>query len=155
MAKIVVPRNQQLAMAQAHPKPVYSRVVSLGLTVAPDDVWYIAYTGFLGTDLWLLSVDLWNTPRPVNPNNFTEVRMYVGTSTPRGYDDLSTWEPLLPLRVGMGAEASWLVDDGRLHMRWDMMKFFEGLPRRFGMTARRTTAIGYDVVNLSFQVSEG
>lgn len=154
MAKIKVPRNQQLAMAAAHPKPVYSRIVSCRLVVAFGAGAKFRVTHALGDRLWLLGVKVWLVPKPIDPTLSTDFKIITGSLKPGNSSEAYKWENVIPLYGSSDELRLWAAYDGRDYFEWKMMKFYEGRPRMFGIYAIRL-GVGTDVLRVSFEVSEG
>lgn len=155
MSKIVVARNQQLAMEAAHPKPSYSRQVGIELIV-PAGIGAEDYnfTDTLGQNLWLLSVDFWAFGVDADQPLGGFISIGTGHERPQAGGDIALkWEPVMKYFGIKPMMYWWSVERGHLH--WDMMKFYEGMPRRFGCSIQNFSAtIGW-AAHVFFQISEG
>lgn len=154
MAKIRVPRNQQLAMAAAHPKPYYSRVVSLVCKAIQAGGGRYAVTAPLGSNLWLLSVRVWLDAKPQDSAQRTEFQVLTGTGPVNQIADMEKWDDVLPLLNEDKEREPWKIVDGRFSQTWTIMRFYEGTHRRFAVVAVRIGADN-DNVRISFEISEG
>jgi len=154
MAKAIVPRGQQQeAMRRAHPKPYYSRVVSL-VCPAVEGTPAFAITQPFGTDLWLLGIRVWLDAKPQDSTKRTEFHVLTGTEPVTDILDMDKWEDVLPILNQNNQREPWKIVDGRFLQEWSMMKFYEGKPRRFAVVAVRIGA-NDDNLRISFEISEG
>ena len=155
MAKVVVQRNQQEEMRRRYPKPVYSRVVNLEVLVSDGVGGYgFNYTPPLGNRLWLLSVDLWfmNPTIDVKIGGFIYLR--TGDVRPKDYGDVAmNWDSVIDDSTGIKPGIYW--EGINAHFRWDMMRFYEGKGRRFGVTIENFNVDQNWLCWASFQISEG
>jgi len=154
MAKVIVPRNQQLAMAAEHPKPFYSRVVSLLLDVSQALGLKYVVTPPLGNRIWLLGVRVWCKPKAVDESQHTFFWLYSGEGVANSGEDVANWEKILPKTGLTRGNNYWVMSDGESYMEWKMMRFFEITGRRFGVIAGRS-GFGDDILQVSFEISEG
>jgi len=154
MAKIVVARNQQLAMAEAHPKPYYSRVVSLFMGCSQVAGLTYSVTPTIGNKVWLLGVKIWAEYKPPDRSQLSYFKVYAGSGKPNSVDDVKQWTNILPIWSTLGADVNWGLYDGDNGFDWPMMRFFEGSERRFGVVAGRQ-GMDYGVLFASFEISEG
>jgi len=154
MAKIVVARNQQLAMAAEHPKPYYSRVVSVWLGLVEAAGLQYAVTPPVGNNVWLLGVRIWIDLKATDRGQLNYFKVFAGSGKPGSVDDVKSWTDILPVWSTQAADVNWGLYDGSPGMKWSMMRFFEGTERRFGVVAGR---VGKDtsVMFASFEISEG
>lgn len=155
MAKIVVQRNQQEESRRLNPKPAYSRVINLEVLVS-DGLGGegFNYTPPLGNRLWLLSVDLWfmNPTLDVQIGGFIYLR--TGKAKPASAGDLAMkWDSVIDDSTGIKPGMYWTGLNQ--HLRWDMMKFYEGSGRRFGVMIENFNVDQKWLCWASFQVSEG
>lgn len=156
MAKIVVPRgSQQEEMRRLHPKPAYSRVVSIAFNVIGDGTWRYVTTPPLGQILWLLKIDVWRWPRAPDISKGTEFRIFAGSGDPGSVLGLENWEEVLPVMLDGTKKHLWRAFDGANHFQWTMMKFFEGRTRRLAVSHMRGAGFGNDALYVSFEISEG
>lgn len=155
MAKIVVRRDQQAESRRLHPKPAYSRVINLTLQVAAgigaDDY---AVSPPMGNRIWLLGVDLviLNMDVDVVCSGF----FYISTGMDRNAnaEKIATqWDPII--RNYGGPKPAFYYSGIRDKFHWDMMKFYEGAGRRFGVVAESLTDIKGFRAWVSFEISEG
>lgn len=155
MAKIVVPRDQQVEMRRRHPKPAYSRVINLTLGVpagAGEEGW--AVTPPLGNRLWLLNVKL-ITMSQTRANVFGGF-IYISTGTskkPDGEDIAVKWEQVI--RNYGGPKPGFYYTGFGDTYSWDMMRFFEGSGRKFGAVAQNLFPDDTWRAWISFEISEG
>lgn len=155
MAKMVVARSQQLEMARKHPKPVYSRVVSVACNVIGDGVWRYVTTPPMGQNLWLLKIDVWRWPRSPDISKGTEFRFFGGSEEPGSVEALERWEEILPVLLDGKTRHLWRAFDGTNHLQWTMMRFFEGRTRRLALMHMRQVGFGNDAIYVSYEISEG
>ena len=155
MARVVVPRNQQLAVAQAHPKPYYSRWINLTLQiqagVGKED---FAVTPPVGNRVWLLSVKLIFMSQ-TRANAFGGF-VYVSTGTEKEVKAANIaidWEPVIR-QYGGPKPAFYYTGFGDVY-DWDMMMFYEGSGRRFGAMAENLSGTETWRLWVGFQISEG
>ncbi len=155
MAKIVVSRNQQREMERLHPKPAYSRVLTLELSVPAGigaEDWN--YTEKLGTDLWLLSVDMWVSS--LTPGGLCGGFFQISTGfekSPGSGDIVMEWESLFQHQGIKPYPAFKFVEKG--HMRFTMMRFWNGQPRRFGAYIGNFSDTDQIFGVVAFEISEG
>jgi len=154
MAKIVVARNQQLAMAAEHPKPYYSRVVSVWMGLIPGAALTYSVTPTVGNKVWLLGVKVWCDLKATDRSQLSYFKVYAGSGKPSDAEDVKKWTNILPVYSSFAADVNWGIYDGSPGIEWPMMRFFEGSERRFGIVAGRS---GEDLGDLcaSFEISEG
>lgn len=155
MAKVIVGRNQQLAMAEAHPRPYYSRVLTLELSLAAgigaDD---FNYTEKLGANLWLIGVDMWVTALALNGECGGFFQISTGTDPPKSAGEVCMgWKSLFVHQGIKPYPAFKFFQQG--HMRFNMKRFWEGQPRRFGVYAANFSAAHGLFVVFAFEISEG
>ena len=155
MAKVIVGRGQQEAIARAYPKPAYSRVINLTLQVpaglGQED---FAISPAVGNRIWLLGVDLFimNMDVDVVCSGF----IYISTGTgPKAKAAViaEQWDPII--RNYGGPKPGFYYSGIRDKFHWDMMQFYEGSGRRFGAMAENLTAIKGWRAWISFEISEG
>lgn len=154
MAKIVVPRNQQLKMAEEHPKPYYSRVIGMTITTKVPPTEDFVVTPVLGNDIWLLNVKVWVTPKPVVAWQCTRFQIFAGGGKNVGIEDVTEWEIILPLIDNEGKPKNWQISDGQETKEFSMMRFYSGQQRRFAMKVYRDTEPA-DTIQASLEISEG
>ena len=154
MGKIVVARNQQEEMRRRHPKPAYSRVVSVGQIAVGGGGVVLANTPVLGSRIWLLHIKIILSAKVVNPAQATYFDIRVVQKAAWTYDDFRSGKRILPLWTGETIEPWWQFADGRTDVEWDMMRFFEGQERRFAVAAQRIAEDNMLFV-VSFEISEG
>jgi len=154
MAKVVVPRNQQLAMAALHPKPYYSRVVSVHLYLDPPGTDVFVVTPTLGNRIWLLGVRVFADKKPLDSSQLVSFDIVTGMAEPAGVGDVKKWDRVLPIQNYHYGWEPWRIFDGSHGRVWSMMKFYEGTERRFGVWGWRD---GEDNMRMqvSFEISEG
>jgi len=154
MAKIVVPRNQQLAMAEEHPKPYYSRIVSVHLYMHTHGAEVYAVTPSLGNRIWLLGIRAWTTIQPVDLSQFLHFDLVQGSEKAVDVEQVKRWTRLVPIRNYFDGLEYWQIYDGSPGFEWSMMQFFEGSMIRFGAWGWRD---GENPVRMqiSFEISEG
>ena len=141
-------------MAKAHPKPYYSRVVSIATDVIGDGEWRYVTTPPMGQSLWLLKIDVWRWPKSPDASKGTEFRIFGGSGAPGTVKELDRWEEVLPVLLD-GKRHLWRAYDGTDHYQWTMMRFFEGRPIRLAVSHMRAATFGNDVLYVSFEISEG
>lgn len=155
MAKFVVGRNQQVEMARLHPKPVYSRVINLTIQVpaglGQED---FAVSPPVGNRIWLLGVNL--TVMNLSVDIVCSGFIYISTGTEQKVDGemiAVKWDPII--REYGGPKPGFYYSGIRDQFHWDMMKFYEGSGRRFGIVGYSTSI--YEVMRcwVSFEISEG
>ncbi len=154
MAKMVVARNQQREMERLHPKPTYSRIVMLAFDVVGGvGEKAFAFTEKFGQRLWLLNVQFWFRSKTVGTPCFVTWRIVTCEDEPKSYEQIIlVHEPVMHMNylglpyMGWHSEAE--------HFSFDMMKFYEGKPRRFAVGVLNGSAPGL-MVMASFEVSEG
>jgi len=155
MAKIVVARDQQAEMRRLHPKPAYSRIVNLEVLVpAGIGAEGFNYTPPLGNRLWLLSVDLWffNPTPDIQIGGFIYLR--TGGKKPASPGETAMkWDSVVDDSTGIKPGIYWT--GLRAHIRWDMMKFYEGSERRFALLIENFSETQQWLAWVSFQISEG
>lgn len=154
MAKIVVPRNQQEESRRLHPKPHYSRVLSMKLPVFQGWGATYACTPPVGDRVWLLGIKVWSLNRAIDQSQVSFFRVITGTVQPKSLEDVYAWTNILPLVDEAGKSAEFLLYDGMPGFEWSIMMFFEGHGRRFGAYAARVGE-DVDVLQISFEISEG
>lgn len=154
MSKVRVARNQQREMERLHPKPAYSRIVSCRVIVAQGVGPKFRVTRVLGDRLWLLGVRVWLVPKAVDPTLYTDFKIITGSVKPANLTEAFNMENVIPLYGTGDQERLWAAYDGRDYFEWTMMRFFEGMPRVFGIYAIRL-GTGTDVLRVSFEISEG
>jgi len=151
---IVVKEEQQIKVAKARPKPVYSRVVSVRLTItsgaAPD--WVVSPV--VASGLWLLGIRLRHGAKSPVGGYHCRCRFFTGTTIPRSASDLLSWDELLPIYDEAGKLTTWRIYDQEISLEWSMNVWLEGASRRFGVWAERDDA-GDDRLHVSFEISEG
>lgn len=154
MAKTVVARNQQLEMARAHPKPSYSRVVMVSFDVVGGaGNKGFAFTDKFGQKLWLLNVQFWFRSKTVGTPCFVSWRVVTCVDEPKSYDQIILeLEPVMQMRYYNLPYMGWRSEAE--HFSFDMMKFYEGQPRRFAIGVMNGSAPGL-IVMASFEISEG
>jgi len=154
MAKLVVGRGgQQEAMRREHPKPYYSRVISV-MAGAPGGVaeGYGSSQG-LGQDMWLLGIDVVIQIEPGGALEQCFFDLYRGTEPPKTQQDVENWEkiidfPKIPGVSGMVARGA------HRQFSFKMMRFYSGTGNRFGVVIRNVSTLqGY--VYAFFEISEG
>lgn len=155
MAKIVVGRNQHEEMRRLHPKPAYSRVISVSMGLPDDSNWHYILTPVMGNRVWLLSVDVWVAPKAIDTTQATLFDISIGSGAPRTVEELRTWEVVLPILDENNKRTAWVASDGSEHFHWNMMRFYKGEARRFGIAGIRGTGGGDDLLKVSFEISEG
>lgn len=155
MARIVVARNQQEEMARRHPKPVYSRVINLTIQVpAALGAEDFAVSPPVGNRVWLLGVTMYvmNLSVDIVCSGF----IYISTGTEQKVDGemiAVKWDPIV--REYGGPKPGFYYSGIRDMFHWDMMKFYEGSGRRFGIAGYGLSI--YEVMRIwvSFEISEG
>ncbi|MBA7522327.1 hypothetical protein ES705_14445 [subsurface metagenome] len=155
MAKIIVGRDQQAEVRRRYPKPAYSRIVNLEVLVADglDGVGF-NYTPPLGNRLWLLSVDLWfiNPTLDVLIGGFVYLR--TGDTKPESAGEVAMkWQSVIDDSTGIKPGIYWTGLNAHFH--WDMMRFYEGRGRRFGVMIENFNQYQQWLAWASFQISEG
>lgn len=155
MAKIRVARDQQAEVRRLHPKPAYSRVVQLELLV-PIGVGNSVYriTPALGQKLWLLSVKLVTLSHDIDVMIGGFIYITTGTTRDPSEEVVATkWDLLLPSTGGMkpGLTYKGIRDS----YTWQMMRLFEGKPRRFGVVIENFSNLNQWWAWVSFEISEG
>lgn len=155
MAKLVVRRNQQAEMERAHPKPAYSRVITLELVVAAgigEDCYN--YTDRLGTNLWLLGVDVWVTALALNGECGGFFQISTGFDKPASSEEVALkWKSLFQHK-GIKPFPSFRFYQGG-HLRFSMRRFWNGQPRRFGVYIANFSATDGMFALFAFEISEG
>lgn len=156
MAKIVVPRGrQQEEMRRLHPKPTYSRVLTLELIVPAgiggEDY---NYTEKLGTDLWLLAVDIWVSSLSAGGECGGFFQISTGFDKPTSSGDIvMKWKSLFQHQGIKPYPAFKFIEKG--HMRFTMMRFWNGQPRRFGAYIGNFSDVDQLFAIVAFEISEG
>jgi len=155
MAKTIVPRNQQMAVAQAHPKPYYSRTVLMRMKLERvGDMRAGGITPPLGNRLWLLGVDVWFMSTV--DNGFMSLQLDLKVGTTEETDLLvirDKWEPVM--RSSYGPADTILVYGRSIHLHFDMMRFFEAEAKRFAMVCS-IIGVGVECMGLvAWHISEG
>lgn len=155
MAKIVVPRDQQAEVRRLYPKPAYSRVINLTLQVAAgagaDDY---AVSPPIGNRVWLLGVDLFLMSLDVDVVFSGFIYISTGKDKRASGEMIATqWEPIIR-NYGGPKECLYFSTLGA-HYHWNMMKFYEGAGRRFGVAGENLTDIIGWRAWVSLEISEG
>lgn len=155
MARIVVPRNQQAEMQRLHPKPVYSRVINLTIQVpvglGSEDY---AVSAPIGNRVWLLGVNLYVMNLSVDIVCSGFIYISTGMETKADAEMIAVkWDPVI--REYGGPKPCFYYSGNRDKFHWDMMQFYEGSGRRFGIAGFSTSI--YEVMRcwVSFEISEG
>lgn len=153
MAKIVN-ESQQVRAGAVYPISVYSRIVSVELTVAQGWGWTYVVTPIVGNRVWLLSAKVWTQVMVVNAAQGIHFNLWAGGPGDVSLADVTTWDRLMPKNDNMNMMMTWSITDGSLGFEWDLSRLFVGESRRFAMTGTR---IGPDAALLqaSFQIAEG
>lgn len=155
MARIVVARNQQAEVARIHPKPVYSRVINLTIQVpaglGEED---FAVSPPIGNRVWLLGVKMFvmNLSVDIVCSGF----IYISTGTDKkvtGEMIAVQWDPVI--RNYGGPKPGFYYSGIRDKFHWDMMRFYEGSGRRFGIVAQSLSVLEVMRIWCSFEISEG
>ena len=154
MSKIVVARNQQEAMRRLHPKPQYSRVISVTNVAVGGGGVVLANTPVVGSRVWLLNVKILLSAKTIDPTQATYFDIRAVEKATWTYADFRGGERILPLWSGKTLEPWWQFSDGRTDVEWDMMMFYEGQERRFAVAAQRIAADNM-LFSVSFEISEG
>lgn len=155
MSKFVVRRNQQEEIRRLHPKPAYSRVINLTVQIpaglGADDS---AVSPPIGNRVWLLGVDLFVMSLEVDIVGSGFIYISTGTEQKVTKEFIATkWDPVI--RNYGGPKPGFYYSGTRGKFHWDMMRFFEGSGRRFGVLAQNLTDIVGWRAWVSFQISEG
>ncbi len=142
-------------MRRLHPKPAYSRIVNLEVLVSDGIGGYgFNYTPPLGNRIWLLSVDLWfiNPTLDVLIGGFIYLR--TGDTKPASAGEVAMrWDSVIDDSTGIKPGIYWRGLSQ--HFRWDMMRFYEGRGRRFGVMIENSNIYQSWLCWASFQISEG
>jgi len=155
MARFVVARNQQAEVARRHPKPVYSRVINLTIQVpaglGEED---FAVSPPIGNRVWLLGVSMYvmNQSVDIVCSGF----IYISTGTDKkvtGEMIAVKWDPVI--RNYGGPKPGFYYSGIRDRFHWDMMRFYEGTGRRFGIVAQSLSVFEVMRIWCSFEISEG
>jgi len=154
MAKIVVARDQQAEMRRLHPKPAYSRIVSVELLVSQGWGWQYVVTPVLGDKLWLLGVDVWPAVKAVNFDQYSEFVLYAGGGRQVSLDDVLQWDVVMPIFDNQSRLVTWRITDGSSGFHWQLAKHYEGDNRRFALVGFRV-AEDPSTLQASFHISEG
>lgn len=154
MAKIVVPRSQQLIMAEEHPRPYYSRVIGLTLTTGAPPWEGFVQSPVIGNNVWLLNVKIWVFAKPIVAWQETSVQIYAMAGGNVVYDDLKNMEHVMPITDMDGMPKMWHMYDGQEYKEFTMKRFFSGQQRRFALGVRRTLGDA-DRVQAALEISEG
>lgn len=154
MAKIIVGRDQQAEMRRLHPKPAYSRVVSVQLVVFEEWGDTFVVTPVVGDRVWLLGIRVWCDVKVVNIDRLSFFNIYTGSGNPQNAQDVLAWVNILPSGAQFSGPTYWQLFDGMSGFEWSMMRFFQGSSRRFGIVGSRF-GIDYGMLNVSFEISEG
>lgn len=155
MARIVVPRNQQEEVRRLHPKPAYSRVINLTVQIpaglGADDY---AVSPPIGNRVWLLGVDLFVFSLEVDIVASGFIYISTGTEQKVTKEFIATkWDQVI--RNYCGPKPGFYYSGIRDQFHWDMMRFYEGSGRKFGVLAQNLTEIIGWRAWVSFQISEG
>jgi len=154
MAKFIVRRDQQAEMARLHPKPAYSRVVSVSLVLASGVPATFVKTPVFGTRLWLLSVRVHKFAAVVDATKDTRFAIFAVSGKVQSVDDAQLGQRILPLMNNSAELEWWMMLDGAQDRQWSMMMFFEGKPMGFAVVGIRG-GLGNDLLTVSFEISEG
>ena len=155
MARVVVARGQQEAVAREYPKLAYSRVINLTLQIpAGLGKADFAVSPPVGNRVWLLGVDLFimNMDVDVVCSGF----IYISTGTDKKVTApivAEKWDQII--RNHGGPKPGFYYSGIRDKFHWNMMKLYEGSERRFGAVAENLTAIKGWRAWVSFEISEG
>lgn len=155
MARIVVARNQQAEVARLHPKPVYSRVINLTIqipsTLGDED---FAVSAPVGNRVWLLGVSMYVMNLSVDI--VCSAFIWISTGTDKkvnGTTIAMKWDPII--REYGGPKPCFYYSGIRDMFHWNMMKFYEGSGRRFGIVGDSLSIYETMRVWVSFEISEG
>ena len=155
MAKFVVRRDQQAEMERLHPKPAYSRVINLTLQVpagmGEED---FAVSPPVGGRIWLLNLTVCFMSQ-TRANVFGGF-IYISTGTDKKVNaDIVAvkWQPVI--RNYGGPKPGFYYTGFGDSYSWDMMSFFEGAGRRFGVMAENLFPADGWRAWISFEISEG
>lgn len=154
MAKFVVRRSQQLAMAEEHPRPYYSRVIGLAVTTGVPPWEGFVQSPVLGNNLWLLSIKIWVFPKAITAWQYTSVQLYAMAGGNVAYADLKNCIRVLPITDIDGTQKMWHMYDGSTEKAFSLKRFFDGEQRRFALGVRRPAGLA-DRVQCALEISEG
>ncbi len=154
MAKVVVPRSQQLAMAEEHTRPYYSRIIGLTLSTGVPPWEGFVQSPVLGNNLWLLNVKIWVFPKAITAWQATSVQIYAMSGGNVVYADLKNCLRVMPITDMDGTPKMWHMYDGSTFKEFTMKRFFEGEQRRFALGVRRGAGLA-DRVQCALEISEG
>lgn len=131
MARIVN-TTQPVRRAGLTTGPVRSRVVSCKLTSFMANKPTYTFTGIVGQNVVLLSVDVWmSIDKPANPQRIL-FNIFTGFAIPVSIADIMTWEYVLPI-TERDREAAWGFCAGTGSRHWQMAYPYTGTGRRFGV----------------------
>lgn len=155
MAKIIVGRDQQAEVRRLYPKPAYSRVINLTLQIpAGLGQGDFAVSPPIGNRVWLLGVDMFITNLSVDIISSAFIYLSTGTDKDETGEKIATqWEQII--REYGGPKPGFYYSGIRDHFHWDMMKFYEGSGRRFGVVAESLSIYEVMRVWVSLEISEG
>jgi len=151
----VVNKSQQVITAGFYPRSMYTRVVSVALAVPDDGVWYYVLTQVLGNKVWLLNVDVWLSPKVINPAQITIFDLYAGSVDPGTAIALREWDGIVPIYDRVRTRTFWIATDGSEHFHWTMSRYYKGESRRFGLAGQRPMGLGNEYMKASFEICEG
>jgi len=149
----IVNRSQGVISSAMHPKPEYSRVVTIGFSLPRPPGEMHAVSPKLGNRLILSSVDVWidGGMAIVAAQYWFDLRR--GLQMPASQLEIQQWDYLLPVFNPTGI---WVFNGFgiNVHRRWEMNVLYEGEGQRFAIIANMVGPV-MAYVTASFQISEG
>jgi hypothetical protein len=151
---IILNTSQQQLVGGQYPQSLYSRVVTVVMSVPAGPGAVYVYTPPVGQNVWLLGVRIWFDPKTVNQAKSTLFRILSGENIPKNAAEILGWDRIFPCSGLSGKDEPMAACDGVLFYEWTMRRHWTGLGRMFGLWAERGP-LGMDEIMCSFEISEG
>lgn len=153
MARILT-RKQPIIAGVAHPKAIYSRVVSLmcsvGAGVGNNDY---AFSPSLSDNTWLLGIKAWFMSDTVGGQGAVTFFIRCATSQPVNYDAVRGARNLVPVYARLSF-VEWNFHGESFSFDWNMSELIARPDRRFAIAISNISPANGTSMRVSFEISE-